>query len=147
MRHAVVDVAFKSVVDQLHEMPSGEVSSQELVELHLERIATHDPALNAAVTLDLDRARREAAEADAARSAGQSLGPLHGVPVTTRDSLGNQDVKAGNPAFGPSSHPWAGTRTSGGSAGRGAVATAAGLTAFDFGSETGGSTRIGRRGP
>ncbi|MEU0391033.1 amidase family protein [Streptomyces chartreusis] len=73
------DVAFRSVVDQSHEMASGEVSSQELVELYLERIATHHPGPNAVVRLDPGRARREAAEADAARAADQSLGPLHGV--------------------------------------------------------------------
>jgi amidase len=55
---------------------------------------------------------------------------------------GNQDVQADNPVFGPTLNPWNTARTSGGSAGGGAVATAAGLTAFDFGSEIGGSTRI-----
>jgi amidase len=55
---------------------------------------------------------------------------------------GNQDVQADNPVFGPSNNPWDLTRTSGGSAGGGAVATAVGLAGFDFGSEIGGSTRI-----
>src|ERR1044072_7944081 len=55
---------------------------------------------------------------------------------------GNQDVKADNPVFGPTLNPWNTARTSGGSAGGGAVATAAGLTAFDFGSGVGGSTGI-----
>ncbi|MEV5493566.1 amidase family protein [Streptomyces bobili] len=55
---------------------------------------------------------------------------------------GNQDVQADNPVFGPTLNPWNTARTSGGSAGGGAVATAVGLTAFDFGSEIGGSTRI-----
>ncbi|MFJ4535411.1 amidase family protein [Streptomyces tibetensis] len=41
--------------------------------------------LNAVVTLDPERARREAAEADATRAAGQSLGPLHGVPIMLKD--------------------------------------------------------------
>ena len=60
----------------------------------------------------------------------------------TNMPAGNQDVQADNPLFGPTYNPWNPTRTSGGSAGGGAVATAAGLTAFDFGSEIGGSTRI-----
>lgn len=186
MRHAVSDAPFRSAVDQSRALATGQVSSQELVELYLERIATHNPALNAVVTLDPERARREAAEADAARAAGQDLGPLHGLPITVKDSFetagmrtvcgradlkdhvpdqdaeavkrlrsagavimgksnmppGNQDVQADNPVFGPSSNPWDTSRTSGGSAGGGAVATAAGLTVFDFGSEIGGSTRI-----
>ncbi|GCB43946.1 aspartyl-tRNA(Asn) amidotransferase subunit A [Streptomyces sp. NL15-2K] len=60
----------------------------------------------------------------------------------TNMPAGNQDVQADNPVFGPTLNPWNTARTSGGSAGGGAVATAAGLTAFDFGSEIGGSTRI-----
>src|SRR6185312_15426151 len=47
-----------------------------------------------------------------------------------------------NPVFGRTSNPWDLSRTSGGSAGGGAAATAGGLTSFDFGSEIGGSTRI-----
>ena len=58
---------------------------------------------------------------------------------------GNQDVQADNPLFGPTNNPWDHSRTSGGSAGGGAVATVAGLTAFDFGSEIGGSTRVPSR--
>ncbi|MEU1481229.1 amidase [Streptomyces sp. NPDC005760] len=184
------DVPFRSAVQQSRALAAGEISSRELVEIYLERIAVHNTALNAVVTLDPERARREAAEADAERAAGQAagrdLGPLHGLPITVKDSYetagmrtvcgrmdlkeyvpdqdaeavkrlraagavvmgksnmppGNQDVQADNPVFGPSSNPWDTTRTSGGSAGGGAVATAAGLTTFDFGSEIGGSTRI-----
>jgi amidase len=55
---------------------------------------------------------------------------------------GNQDVQASNPVFGRTNNPWDRSRTSGGSAGGGAAATAAGLASFDFGSEIGGSTRI-----
>lgn len=186
IRHAVSDVPFQPAVEQSRALAAGEISSRELVELYLERITIHNTALNAVVTLDAERARREAGEADAARAAGRDLGPLHGVPITVKDSFetagmrtvcgrtdlkdyvpdldaeavkrlrsagavimgksnmppGNQDVQADNPVFGPSSNPWDTTRTSGGSAGGGAVATAAGLTSFDFGSEIGGSTRI-----
>ncbi|MFG3262722.1 MULTISPECIES: amidase [Streptomyces] len=180
------DVPFRSTVEQSRALAAGEISSKELVELYLERTAAHNPTLNALVTLDPERALREAGQADAARAAGRDLGPLHGVPITVKDSFetagmrtvcgrtdlkdhvpeqdaeavkrlrgagavimgksnmppGNQDVQADNPVFGPSANPWDTTRTSGGSAGGGAVATAAGLTSFDFGSEIGGSTRI-----
>jgi amidase len=49
-------------------LTAGEVSSQELVELCLERIATHSTALDAVDAPDPERARREAREADAAMS-------------------------------------------------------------------------------
>ena len=60
----------------------------------------------------------------------------------TNMPTGNADVQASNPVFGRTNNPWDLSRTSGGSAGGGAAATAAGLTSFDFGSEIGGSTRI-----
>ena len=60
----------------------------------------------------------------------------------TNMPTGNADVQASNPVFGRTNNPWDRSRTSGGSAGGGAAATAAGLTSFDYGSEIGGSTRI-----
>lgn len=60
----------------------------------------------------------------------------------TNMPTGSMDVQSSNPVFGRTNNPWDLARTSGGSAGGGAAATAAGLTSFDFGSEIGGSTRI-----
>jgi amidase len=60
----------------------------------------------------------------------------------TNMPTGNQDVQSSNPVFGRTNNPWDLSRTSGGSAGGGAAATAAGLISFDFGSEIAGSTRI-----
>jgi amidase len=72
--------------EQLAALDSKGVSSAELVELYLSRIAEHNPPLNAVVTVDADGARRAAKQADAARSEGQRLGPLHGLPITVKDS-------------------------------------------------------------
>lgn len=180
------DFAFLPATEQLAALNAKDLSSAELVELYLSRITVHNPPLNAVVTVDPEGARRAAKQADAARSEGQSLGPLHGLPITVKDSYetagmrtvcgrpdladyvptqdaeavarlrragaiilgktnmptGNADVQASNPVFGKTNNPWDRSRTSGGSAGGGAAATAAGLTSFDFGSEIGGSTRI-----
>lgn len=65
----------------------GEVSSAELLDHFLARIDDLGPALNAVVALDADRARRRAVEADAARSRGESWGPLHGLPMTVKDAF------------------------------------------------------------
>jgi amidase len=62
-----------------------EVSSQEVLQAHLSHIAAHNPALNAIVTLDADRACQRSAEADRALARGEIWGPLHGVPVTVKD--------------------------------------------------------------
>jgi amidase len=80
------DFAWLPATEQLAALDAKEVSSSELVELYLSRISTHNSALNAIVTVDADAARRTAAEADAARSRGDALGPLHGLPITVKDS-------------------------------------------------------------
>ncbi len=64
-----------------------EISSAELVEACLERIAKVNPLLNAVVTLREDAARREAVLADERLARGDTIGPLHGVPMTLKDSL------------------------------------------------------------
>jgi amidase len=60
-------------------------SSQEVLEAHLSHIATHNPSLNAIITLDEAQARRRSKEADEALARGEIWGPLHGVPVTIKD--------------------------------------------------------------
>lgn len=71
----------------------GEVSSAEATESHLQRVAAVNPKLNAIVQEMPDEARRDAAAADAARQRGETLGPLHGVPITikiTADQKGHR---------------------------------------------------------
>jgi amidase len=63
------------------------MSSQEIVAAHLDRIAAVNPKLNAVVQVTADAARKDAAEADAALARGEIKGPLHGVPVTIKDTL------------------------------------------------------------
>jgi amidase len=63
----------------------GEISSVEATEAHLERIEQHNPALNAVVSLDAERALGGARNADAAFARGEVRGPLHGVPMTLKD--------------------------------------------------------------
>jgi amidase len=64
-----------------------EVSSRELLDGYLDRIDRLNPALNAVVTLDVDRARDAAAAADAATARGDDVGPLHGLPITIKDAI------------------------------------------------------------
>jgi len=61
------------------------VSSAELTELHLDRIARHNAALNA-VVVPADDPRGVAAAADAARARGENR-PLLGLPVTLKESM------------------------------------------------------------
>jgi amidase len=61
---------------------SGAVSSLELVEAHLDRIEQVNPHFNAFTMVLADQARAAARRADQ----GLKMGPLHGVPVTVKDS-------------------------------------------------------------
>lgn len=64
-----------------------ELSAVEILEAHLEQIAKHNSKINAIATLDEERARKRAIEADEALANGENWGALHGVPITIKDSL------------------------------------------------------------
>ena len=57
------------------------LSPVELLESCLKRTEAVNPAVNAFVALDTDRARAAARRAEDAVSRGEELGPLHGLPV------------------------------------------------------------------
>jgi amidase len=64
-----------------------EVTSRELVAAHLDRISQVDPQIHATVAVLAERALAGADAADAALARGESLGPLHGVPFSIKDSI------------------------------------------------------------
>lgn len=66
---------------------SRDVSSREVLDAHLERVASVNPKLNAIVEVLAERARASADAADHAVAAGEHLGPLHGVPVTVKQNI------------------------------------------------------------
>lgn len=67
-------------------MESGELTSRELVERYLIRIALYEDRLNAAVAVN-GNALEEADSLDAERAAGRLRGPLHGIPVALKDNI------------------------------------------------------------
>lgn len=163
----------------------GRIGSREALELYLERVERLNPALNAVIALNPEAARERADEADVALSRGEVWGPLHGVPLTIKDSyevvgmttvcgapwlknhrpetnavavqrlvdagavifgktnvpLMTQDIQTFNSVFGTTNNPWNTAHTPGGSSGGAAAAVAAGLNAFELGSDIGGSIR------
>jgi amidase len=70
----------------------GQVSSLELVTAYLERIEAVNPAINAVVHVDAERALEHAKRADAVRRAGQAAGPLLGIPITLKDSIDTEGM-------------------------------------------------------
>ena len=73
-----------SAVDLAQAIRRREVSAREAVTSCLERIESVNPRINAVVESRPDEALAAADAADAAVAAGEPLGPLHGVPVTTK---------------------------------------------------------------
>ncbi len=61
------------------------LSAAELTESCIARILAVDPAVNAMVARDFDRARAAAAACDTATVRGEALGPLHGIPLGVKD--------------------------------------------------------------
>ena len=80
-------IHYSSVRSLAAAIRDGRVSSVEVVDACLARIDTVNPALNAVVQLRADEARADARRADEAVARGEPVGPLHGVPMTIKDSL------------------------------------------------------------
>ena len=89
----MTDHIFSSTTELARRIRQREVSSAEVVEAHLRRIDAVNPRLNAVVTLAED-AHERAREADAALTAGKLWGPLHGVPMTIKDSFNTAGVRS-----------------------------------------------------
>jgi amidase len=85
--------SFPTATAALAALRAGRISARELVDDQLARIAKLNPALNAIVNVLDDSARASAREADRALARGGSLGPLHGLPVTIKDTFEIKGVK------------------------------------------------------
>src|SRR5882724_132972 len=73
----------------------------ELLDLYLKRVETYNPELNAIIATDIEGARKRAKAADKTVKAGKELGPLHGVPMTIKESydVAGLPTTWGNPAY------------------------------------------------
>lgn len=176
---------YESAVELAARVRRCEVSCVELVQAHLDRIDEVNPVLNAVVARDDERSLAVAARADAALAVGEEIGPLHGVPITLKDSIETADLPttagtegwrdhrpagdatvvarlraAGailigktntpeltfgigttNEVHGRTNNPYDPRRSPSGSSGGAAAILAAGGSALDIGSDTGGSVR------
>src|SRR5213082_484001 len=81
-----MDIVFSSTTQLAAAIRAGHIAATEVLEAHLAQIATHNSALNAIITMDVERAYERAREADAALARGEHWGPLHGVPFTLKDA-------------------------------------------------------------
>src|SRR5918996_3547834 len=82
------DIVEKTIPQLQEAMRTGQVTSRQLVELYLGRIAAYDrigPRLNAIVALN-PRAVDEADALDRERRSKGVRGPLHGIPILVKDN-------------------------------------------------------------
>lgn len=80
------DLRWLSTRELAARIAAKEISAREALTVQLRRIDEVNPAINAVVTRDDDRAMAEATAADEALAAGEEVGVLHGVPMTHKDT-------------------------------------------------------------
>ena len=79
--------AFASAADLAAEIRERRIGCRELLDFYLARAERFNPVLNAIVAWQKDRARERAGAADDALARGEIWGPLHGVPMTVKESF------------------------------------------------------------
>jgi amidase len=77
---------FRSAKELAAEIRRKKIGCLELLDLYLSRVEKHNPALNAIIAMDVEGARKRARAADRALARRQVWGPLHGVPMTIKES-------------------------------------------------------------
>jgi amidase len=81
------ELIYRSAAELARLVRGKKVSSEEIIKAHLDRIVAVNPRISAVVQLDSGGALKAARDADAALARGDRLGPLHGIPVTIKDSF------------------------------------------------------------
>jgi len=71
---------------------NGDITSTEVTQAHLDRIAKVDEKVHAFLHVDAEGALAKAAEVDAKRARGEQLGPLAGVPLALKDVFTTKGV-------------------------------------------------------
>ncbi|MGI9615018.1 MAG: amidase [Acidimicrobiales bacterium] len=95
------EILFWSATDLAGSVARREISAVELLELQFAQVDVVNAGVNAVVWQDRDRALAEARRCDAETAAGQSRGPLHGVPITVKEAfdLAGSPSTWGNPEW------------------------------------------------
>src|SRR5438552_5044618 len=81
------DRAFASAIQLSTEIRDRRIGCVELLDFYLARAERYNPVLNAIVVWQVEQARERARAADAALARGERWGPLHGIPMTVKESF------------------------------------------------------------
>src|SRR5215472_18146167 len=84
---SMLDLHFWSAKQLAAALRRRKIGCLELLEHYLKRVEQHNPALNAIIATNLPAARQRARAADRALAKGTVWGPLHGVPMTVKESF------------------------------------------------------------
>ncbi len=82
----MLDIPFQSASALASLIRRRKIGCAELLELYLARVEKYNPALNAIIATDLEGARKRARAADRTLARKKPWGPLHGVPMTIKES-------------------------------------------------------------
>ena len=82
----------RTAADLSAALQSGETTSVEITQAHLDRIAGVDAAIHAFLHVDAEGALRDAAASDERRAAGSAYGPLDGIPIAVKDVLATRGL-------------------------------------------------------
>jgi len=74
------------------QVPTGATSPRAYLEACLERIAAHEPVVQAFVTLNIEAARAAADAATTRRASGRPLSPIDGMPIAIKDLIETADM-------------------------------------------------------
>ena len=81
------DRAFSSATELSGQLRDRRLGCLELLDFYLARAERYNPELNAIIVWQIDHARERARAADAALARGERWGPLHGLPMTVKESF------------------------------------------------------------
>jgi len=83
----VITLPFRSAKQLSLLIRQKKIGCLELLDLYLDRVERYNPKINAVVFMDVEAARKRAKQADRTLAKGEIWGPLHGVPMTIKESF------------------------------------------------------------
>jgi amidase len=87
------DICFLAATEMADMIRRKKLSARETLDAHLKQIERVNPQVNAIVTLVADQARAAATKADEKQAHGETLGPLHGLPIAHKDLVETAGIR------------------------------------------------------